>query len=138
MFIFLPIHFLTHRYYPMNISSGIIPSFSSAISAELDYEFVKVGLATWPCRSWALYAGLVGLVALHASEGLYLIFNGWLKFALRGMKTRRPRRIAVALAAIVAPVLSGLYVISNESLITFSSLAIRFRGAFTQSFIYRI
>jgi succinate dehydrogenase/fumarate reductase cytochrome b subunit len=132
MFIFVPIHFLTHRYYPM---SRHLPS---SVSAELDYEFVKLGLATWPWRSWALYAGLVAVVALHASEGLYVVFNGWLKVVLGGMKTRRPRRMAVAFGGIVAPVLSGLYVISNESLMTFSSLAIRFQDAFTQSFIYRI
>jgi hypothetical protein len=53
MFVFLPIHFLTHRYYP----ATIVPSRLGPISAELDYEFVKLGLATWPWRSWALYVG---------------------------------------------------------------------------------
>ncbi|KAH7920666.1 hypothetical protein BV22DRAFT_1020802 [Leucogyrophana mollusca] len=130
LFIFLPIHFVTHRVNPTDPSAPIF----AVGPAELDYEFVKVGLTKFPWRSWALYAGLVGCVALHAAEGLNVMRNTW--FRSWAGPSAKTRRVLAGLA--VLPVLSGLFAISREPLITFSSLAGRFEAAFTRSWVYRI
>ncbi|KDQ59726.1 hypothetical protein JAAARDRAFT_127085 [Jaapia argillacea MUCL 33604] len=131
--IFLPIHFITHRVNPSDPSSPIY----SVGPAELDYEFVKVGLQTWPWRSWMLYAGLVGCVALHASEGMNLIWNTWLRGSLgKPSVSQKTRRIGAGAAA--GLVLSGLLVVSLEPLMTFMSLASRYQESFSKTWIYRL
>lgn len=128
---FYPIHFITHRLNPSNPSP---PIFSA--TSELDFEFVKLGLQTWPWRSWILYAGLVGCVALHAAEGMTLIGNMWAKDTWALVRTsKQTRRVAAGLS--ILPVLTGLWFVAQEPLMTFSSLARRFEAAFTQSLLYR-
>ncbi|KAH7911906.1 hypothetical protein BJ138DRAFT_1179218 [Hygrophoropsis aurantiaca] len=130
LLVLLPIHFFTHRIAPTD-SSG--PIFAVG-PAELDYEFVKVGLAKFPWRSWALYTGLVGCVALHASEGFNIIRSTWLS-GVSG-PSAKTRRIIAGLS--VLPVLSGLYMVSKEPLMTFSSIAARFDAVYARSLVYRL
>ncbi|TFY72517.1 hypothetical protein EVG20_g479 [Dentipellis fragilis] len=125
-----PIHFLTHRDYPALPD----PPISAVGPAELDFEFIKTALQTWPVRSWLLYGLLVGTVALHAAEGGSIIWAKWV--SNKGGLSKRARR-ALALAGVV-PVLSGLWVISSEPLMAFVSVAGRYRAALSQSIFYRI
>jgi len=125
---FLPIHYLTHRIYPSLPS----PPIYSIGPAELDYEFVKTGLQTWPWRSWTLYAGLIGCASLHAVEGMNIIQTTWLKKSL----IRRDWMKAVAFLGAV-PVLSGMWVISREYNWSLASSVERYVAAYSQSLIYR-
>ncbi|KIM87382.1 hypothetical protein PILCRDRAFT_63587 [Piloderma croceum F 1598] len=121
--IFLPIHFAIHRLYPPD------PSM-------LDYEFVKLGLHTWPVRSWLLYGGLVGCVLLHAAEGINIIGSTWAGRVWARWKSRRSWRLAVTVGAV--PILTGLLFIFQEPIVTLPSLARQFEEAFKRSFIYRL
>jgi hypothetical protein len=141
MLVFVPIHFLTHRVYPADTTPPILAVGPS----ELDYEFVKMGVWTWPVRSWMLYAGLVGCVALHASEGSYVLWRTWIKGSVSrrpghvGRRTsRRTRRVVAVVMGVVLPVLSGLCVLSLEPISTLSSITLRYEAAFRQSIFYRI
>lgn len=133
----LPIHFSSHRLNP-TVST---PPILSVGPAELDYEFVKIGLQNWPWRTWGLYAALVGCVLLHVVDGTNIIWNTntWLKNTLGRMKreTRRRRQL-LAIGIVGLPVLSGIYMISREPSMIFSSLAKRFEAVYTLSFIYRL
>jgi hypothetical protein len=133
LFVFVPIHFLTHRVNPTTTTA---PVFSVGPS-ELDYEFVKVGLHTWPWRSWILYTGLVSLVALHAAQGASTIWNSWLHSYV-GRKRRSGGNKFIVMGGIIASVLSGLYILSREPLMTFPSVAARFQAALAQSWVYRL
>ncbi|KAA1477716.1 hypothetical protein DENSPDRAFT_808927 [Dentipellis sp. KUC8613] len=126
----VPIHFLTHRDYPALPDAPI----SAVGPAELDFEFAKTALQTWPVRSWLLYGALLGTVALHAAEGGAIIWAKWV--SSKGGLGKRTRR-ALALAGIV-PVLTGLWVVSSEPLMAFVSVADRYRAALSQSIFYRI
>ncbi|EPQ58707.1 hypothetical protein GLOTRDRAFT_104535 [Gloeophyllum trabeum ATCC 11539] len=130
LFVFLPAHFVTHRLNPTY--SG--PPVYAVGPAELDYEFVKVGLQTWPWRSWILYTGLVAGVAVHAAEGMNIILSTLVKNRKRW--SARARRLAALLAAV--PVLSGAWVMAREPLMTFSSLALRYHESFTRSYLFRL
>ncbi|CAL1703228.1 unnamed protein product [Somion occarium] len=129
---FLPIHYLTHRVYPSDPS----PPIYSVGPSELDFEFVKIGLQEWPLRSWLLYTGLVTCVAWHAASGVHIIWTTWLRRWLGPGKSQRSRLIQTTLASL--PVLSGLYLLSREPVLAFSSLASRFHAVFSKSFMYRI
>lgn len=133
LLVFLPIHFFTHRVNPSDISAPIF----AVGPAELDYDFVKLGLQTWPVRSWLFYAGLVGCVVLHAGDGLNIIRNIWFKDVLGWLKGDRGKRRFTAVGGIILPVLSGVYMLSREPLTTFAPLASRFKAAFTRSFVYQ-
>jgi len=129
LFLFLPIHYLTHRVYPA-IPAAPIHSFGPA---ELDYEFVKTGLQTWPLRSWLLYIGLVGCVALHAVEGISIITavqNG------KAVVPKSKRKLVSFLAGI--PALAGLFFISRETVWAMKSSMESYVAAFTRSVAYRI
>jgi len=135
LFVFLPIHFITHRVNPMDVAA---PVFAVGPS-ELDYEYVKLGLQTWPWRSWALYVGLVGCVALHAAEGMHVIATTRFKDALRWWKgSSRNYRIGFAIGGLVLPVLSGVFVLSREPLMALASLSQRFEASFKRLFLYRM
>lgn len=122
--IFLPIHFVIHRVNALSVS-------------DLDYEYVKFGLQTWPWRSWFLYAGLLGCVVLHAVEGMNIIGSTWAGTAWAKWKgSKRTRMIAASVSAI--PVLTGLWVVFSEPLVAFPSLVRQFEVAFTRSWIYRL
>jgi succinate dehydrogenase/fumarate reductase cytochrome b subunit len=129
LFLFLPIHYLTHRVYPA-IPAAPIHSFGPA---ELDYEFVKAGLQTWPFRSWLLYIGLVGCVALHAVEGISVITvsRGW-----GAVVPKSKRKLVSFLAGI--PALAGLFFISRETVWALTSSMESYVAAFSRSMAYRI
>ncbi len=135
--LFLPIHFLTHRVYP---TIGGYP-IDAIGPAELDYEFVKYGLQRWPVQSWALYAGLVGCVALHGIAGAKIIWQTWFgdTSATRRKRGNGSQASQVATASgIVAPVLLGIFALSREPLMAFQSTIARFDAVFQQSWLYRI
>lgn len=129
LFLFLPVHYLTHRVYPA-ISAAPIHSFGPA---ELDYEFVKTGLQTWPSRSWLLYIGLVGCVALHSVEGIGIITTTQFGKAL---VPKSKRKLASLLAGI--PALVGLFFISRETIWALTSSIEGYVAAFSKSVVYRI
>jgi len=135
-FIFLPIHFLTHRQYPTLESSPIY----SVGPSELDYEFVKTGLQTWPIRSWFLYGGLILSTTVHFVDGMTIIWNTWLKKDANASWKRNtcPTRMVLGIGAIALPTLLGLYALAKEPMMTFASMANRYRAVFMSSFIYRI
>ncbi|KAH9022607.1 hypothetical protein EDB84DRAFT_1274516 [Lactarius hengduanensis] len=129
-FCILPVHLITHRLAPADPA----PPISSLSPSELDYEFVKAALSGWPRRSTVLYSVLVLGVALHAADGIGIIWSTWSPgLKLPGRKARR----ALAGAAIV-PVLTGLAVIAREPLYAFASMAARYQAALTQSIVYRL
>jgi succinate dehydrogenase/fumarate reductase cytochrome b subunit len=133
MIFFLPVHFMTHRVFPTNPAAPI----HALGPAELDFEFVKYGLATWPWRSWFLYGGLVAGVVLHAVEGDRLLFNTYLSESMGRIKmAARKRLLAIGLGLIAIPVLSGIFVMSKEPSMIFSATAERFQAAFTQGPLY--
>lgn len=123
---FLPIHFVSHRLMP-----------TESNLTDLDYEFVKLGLQTWPWRTWFLYTGLIGCVVLHAAEGMNIIGSTWAGAAWAQWKgSKRTRRIAAGASAL--PVLTGLWVLFKEPLMAFPSLARQFEDTFAKIWIYRI
>ncbi|KAJ7671539.1 hypothetical protein DFH06DRAFT_1320335 [Mycena polygramma] len=135
MLFFLPIHFMAHRAHPMNPA----PPVHALGPSELDFEFVKYGLANWPWRSWLLYGGLVAGVVLHAADGERFLFNTYLGGSMGRIKAAaRKRLLAIGLGLLAIPVLSGVFVMSREPLMVFASTAERFQASFTQSPIYRI
>ncbi|KAJ6466528.1 hypothetical protein C8R47DRAFT_1223962 [Mycena vitilis] len=135
MLFFLPIHFMAHRALPMNPA----PPVHSLGPSELDFEFVKYGLATWPWRSWLLYGGLVAGAVLHAADGQRFLFNTYLGGSMGRIKAAaRKRLLAIGLGLLAIPVLSGIFVMSREPLMVFASTAERFQASYAQSPIYRI
>lgn len=129
LFLFLPVHYLTHRIYP-TIPDAPIHSFGPG---ELDYEFVKTGLQTWPSRSWFLYIGLVGCVALHSVEGISIITKT--QFG-RAFVSKKGRRLVSLLVGI--PAIAGLYFISRETVWALAPSVESYVIAFSKSAIYRI
>jgi succinate dehydrogenase/fumarate reductase cytochrome b subunit len=129
LFLFLPVHYVTHRIYPA-ISDAPIHSFGPA---ELDYEFVKTGLQTWPLRSWFLYTGLVGCVALHSVEGISIITKTELG---RIIVPKGWRRLASLLVGV--PGLTGLYFISRETVWALAPSVESYVASFSRSAVYGI
>lgn len=135
--LFLPIHFATHRDAPMLET----PPIYGVGPSELDYEFVKTGLKTWPIRSALLYGGLVVLTTAHVVDGMALIWNTWLKDWLSGSRLtalKRDRRMFIGLACVALPVLTGLYALAKEPLLTFGDMASRYKAVFLTSWVYQI
>lgn len=130
---FLPVHYTLHRVFPEDPA----PPIEALAPAELDFEYVKYGLQRWPVRSWLLYAGLTACVAWHAAEGMQIIWNTWLRVRLSGWRSNVAKRTATVVA-VVAPVLTGLFVISREPAMAFMSSVTRFEASFLKSFVYRI
>ncbi|KIJ63340.1 hypothetical protein HYDPIDRAFT_134453 [Hydnomerulius pinastri MD-312] len=129
LLVFIPIHFSTHRLAPTDASA---PIFAVGPS-ELDYEFVKTGLAQFPWRSWALYTGLVASVLVHMVEGDNVILPMWLG------APRIPSRTRKVIACMVAlPVLLGVWTLSKEPLMALTSLAERYSASFARCWVYRL
>ncbi|KAI0263761.1 hypothetical protein BC834DRAFT_827096 [Gloeopeniophorella convolvens] len=129
-FFFLPVHFITHRLGPADPA----PPISSLGPSELDYEYVKAALAEWPSRSAMLYSVLALGVALHAADGIKIMWSTWApNLKLPERRTRR----ALA-AAGVLPVLTGLVVLAREPLLAFASTVERYHAALKHSFVYRL
>ncbi|KAJ7510480.1 hypothetical protein B0H11DRAFT_1190809 [Mycena galericulata] len=134
MILFLPVHFMTHRVFPMNPA----PPIHALSPSELDFEFVKYGLATWPWRSWILYGGLVAGVVLHTTDGQRLMFNYYFGETMGRIKAAtRKRLLAIGLGLLAVPVLSGIFFMSREPLLILSSTAERFQASFLQSPFFR-
>ncbi|EAU81964.1 hypothetical protein CC1G_09150 [Coprinopsis cinerea okayama7 len=132
--LFLPIHFLSHRADPTTEA----PPIFAVGPAELDFEFVKLGLQRFPVRSWVLYGGLVLFTAVHAVDGLAILWNTYLKPYFNGASVGGSRRRNWAIGGIVIPVMTGLYFVSQEPLMTFTSTANRYMASLTSSIIYRV
>jgi len=126
-----PLHALTHRIYP----SLPIPPISSLGPSELDYEFVKVGLETWPWRSWILYSGLVGCVTLHSVEGMRVVWRSW-GTGEPGLLKGWGRWIIAGSAFVI--VLAGMGNIAAEPLYIPNFLLSRIKSSYAQSWVYRI
>ena len=56
------VHVLLHRLNPAHPGPPVL----SLGPSQLDYEFVKVGLAVWPVMSWTLYSALVASMMFQA------------------------------------------------------------------------
>ncbi|TFK25779.1 hypothetical protein FA15DRAFT_668115 [Coprinopsis marcescibilis] len=134
--LFLPIHYLSHRSDP---TSEAPPIFGVG-PAELDFEFVKLGLQRWPVRSWILYGGLVLFTSIHVADGIGLLWATYFKPSSDSGKQVRNRKLRrrLALGGVVLPTLTGIYFIAQEPLMTFSSTAGRYTASFMRSFVYRI
>ena len=127
------LHFMTHRVFPADAAPPVL-----ALSpAELDYEYVKYALEAWPWRAWFGYVALTAAVAGHAAQGMKVIWNTWLRGSLGAWKGEKGRTVGVVVATVV-PVISGLWAISSEPLMVFSSTAARFHAAFTKALVYRL
>jgi len=137
--LFLPMHYLTHRIYPMSAGDPI-----DAIGpAELDYEFVKYGLQRWPVRTWLLYGGLASCVILHGLTGAKIIWQTWFGGTRRNGDRGKDRKIfnftpVAAASSILVPVLVGIYRVSQEPLMALSPTITRFEAVFKKLWLYRI
>ncbi|KAF9821678.1 hypothetical protein IEO21_00524 [Rhodonia placenta] len=129
----IPMHFLAHRYFPSDPS----PPIHALGPAELDYEYVKYALHEWPWRSFFAYLALTAVVARHAAEGMGVIWNTWLRKRLGGSKGNQTTA-GIMTAAIILPVASGLFVLSQEPRMVFTSTIPRFQAAFSKSLLYSL
>ncbi|KAF8485637.1 hypothetical protein JB92DRAFT_1538171 [Gautieria morchelliformis] len=128
LLLLLPIHILTHRVIPSDTS----PPISALSPSELNFEFVKAGLAGWPVRSSVLYAGLVLCGVVHTFEGWDVILRMWGGGKGLGRKTRR------ILAGVgIGTVLSGLFYSAKESLLVLQSTLAQINASYLASAIYR-
>lgn len=134
-FLLFPIHYLTHRAYPAQEAAPVLGVGPS----ELDFEFVKLGLQTWPVRSWLIYGTLTIFTTFHLSIGVGILWSTYIRPAfpkpsLPSLKIRN----RLALGCIALPTLTGLFFVSKEPLMTFSSTAKRYTAALLTSSVYRI
>lgn len=132
MLLFLPMHYLIHRVFP----SDPHPPIDALSPSELDFEYVKYGLTTWPIRSWILYTGLVVGVAFHAVEGYRILWNTYLRDKL-GPYKGTTRSTVIGASAVAVPVLMGLWTMAREPLMVFSSSIVRFDAAFQKASVFR-
>ncbi|KAF5324656.1 hypothetical protein D9611_004164 [Ephemerocybe angulata] len=133
--LYLPVHYLTHRVHPAQEAAPILAVGPS----ELDFEFVKHGLQTWPVRSWLIYGGLTMLTVFHMSFGAGIIWNRWMKpllptVSIGSTKTRN----RLVFGGLALPALTGLYFMSKEPVLTFSSTLTRYTASYLTSSIYRL
>ncbi|KAL1947231.1 hypothetical protein VTO73DRAFT_14192 [Trametes versicolor] len=130
--VIVALHFYTHRVAPTDPA----PPIYAVGPSELDYEYVKFGLQNWPWRSWLGYLGFTATVAWHASEGMAITWNTWLRPYLGAPPgTKRSRTIGAFLGGVL-PVATGMFFMWREPLMVFASHADRFRAAFSMSPFY--
>ncbi|KAL4065181.1 hypothetical protein J3A83DRAFT_4099897 [Scleroderma citrinum] len=144
LLIFVPIHVITHRLLPAEApvplsltGSSVNPDMNidPVGPSELDFEFVKTALHTWPWRSWVLYAGVVGCVLVHAVEGVSVILAR--QGGGRGrLSSGRKRRIGTMLAGTLT--LTGLLTLSKEPILALSSLVGWYQATLMRSWVYRL
>ncbi|KAG8844545.1 hypothetical protein FRB96_003015 [Tulasnella sp. 330] len=127
----LPIHVLTHRINP-SIRAAPILSLSPS---ELDYEYIKYGLQTWPLRSTLLYAGLVVCGITHGMEGSMLLSRVWMKSSAWRVEKWKKSSIVMGGAMVV---MVGVLTLGVEPLSTSKGLMTRFHAAWTHSIAYQI
>lgn len=153
LFLFVPIHVATHRLLPAEADylarSASDVNLDPLGSSELDFEFVKTAVKTWPLRSWVLYTGLVGCVLVHAAEGASILYTRYIKGRVglpsrpsprgsdRGL-IRSNRRTAVVAGVAALPVLTGLWVLSRESSFALSSVVRRYQATLMGAWVYRL
>ena len=126
----VPKHYLIHRVFPRDPS----PPIDGFGPSQLDFEFVKFGLAQYPIRNWIVYSALAITLSVHMSEGMQIM----LRRTVKGAKTlgkRSGRRILAS--AIFLPVLSGLFIMSREPVMAFANTALRYQAAFEKHPLYR-
>ncbi|KAH8835031.1 hypothetical protein DL96DRAFT_1572610 [Flagelloscypha sp. PMI_526] len=99
-FLWFPIHFFIHSVGPRLTSPPI--------HENLDFEFVKTGLKTWPIRTSILYLGLVAALTVHIGEAMGLL--GYLKGCV-GRQTKESIRFRIKVIALTIslPVFTGLF-----------------------------
>lgn len=122
-------HFFVHRVFPTDPAMPI----AAVGPSELDYEFVKVSLQTLPFASWVGYAGLTFAVALHAVEGMRIIWNTRIREVLGRWTLDVYARVAVA-ASVALPVLSGVFIMSTEPIMAFIGLTSRYQAVLSKAF----
>ncbi|TFK87707.1 hypothetical protein K466DRAFT_490342 [Polyporus arcularius HHB13444] len=131
--IIVALHLFTHRIAP----SDPAPPIYSVGPSELDYEYVKFALHSWPWRGFVSYIGLAALVAWHAAEGMAIIWNTWARPTFGPLRqTARSRAIGAVIG--ILPVATGLYYMWQEPLMIFASHAARFKAAFTKSVYFQL
>ncbi|KAI0628783.1 hypothetical protein C8Q77DRAFT_1067486 [Trametes polyzona] len=128
----LALHYFTHRIAPADPA----PPIYAVGPSELDYEYVKFGLHEWPWRSWLGYLGFTACVAWHASEGMTIIWNTYLRPTLGSLPGTKKSRAIGALVGGVLPVATGMFFMWTEPLMVFASHADRYRAAFLKSPFY--
>ncbi|KIO05597.1 hypothetical protein M404DRAFT_999729 [Pisolithus tinctorius Marx 270] len=159
LFLFVPIHVATHRLLPAEADTLAWPSTDVDLdplgSSELDYEFVKTAIKTWPWRSWILYTGIVGCVLVHAAQGASVIYARYIRgrCGCVGLPNRpslrsssgnalglaRGNRKTAALAGVAAlPVLTGPWMLSREPMLALSSVVQRYQITLMGSWVYRL
>ncbi|KAI6097957.1 hypothetical protein EDD16DRAFT_1889479 [Pisolithus croceorrhizus] len=153
LFVFVPIHVATHRLLPAEADALVWSSSGANLdalgSSELDFEFVKTAIKTWPWRSWILYTGLVGSVLVHAAEGASIIYTRYIRGRValpsrpsprgsdRGL-TRGNRRTVVIAGVTALLVLTGLWVVSREPTFALSSVVRRCQVTMMGTWLYRM
>ncbi|VDC02480.1 unnamed protein product [Peniophora sp. CBMAI 1063] len=120
----VPKHYLIHRVFPQDPT----PPIEAFGPSQMDFEFVKTGLAQWPIRNWIVYSALAATIVVHMTEGMPIL----LRRAVKGAKTLSKRGRRLMAGAIVLPVLSGLLVMAREPLMTFPSTALRYQATFAK------
>ncbi|GJE87989.1 hypothetical protein PsYK624_040720 [Phanerochaete sordida] len=133
MLVLLPIHYALHHDHPADPAPPVL----ALAPAELDFEYVKYALHTWPWRSALLYAGLAAAVAWHAVEGEQILWNTYLRGRFGAWRATVRSRAFIA-AAVVLPVLAGLFALWKEPSYAFMSFIPRYEAAFRQSWVYRL
>ena len=134
---FLAIHLEKHRLRP----SIPVPPISTLSPSELDYEFVKYGLQTYPLWAWVTYGGLVITMLYHTSEGAVIVLRGWT--AKSKTKTKRESELASwwglstvgrrrAMAGVGLSILTGLLVLWIEPLEASTRMLARYAAVYNQ------
>lgn len=142
----VPVHMMLHRIHPSNPT----PPISSLSPSQLDFEFVKVGLAVWPFLSWTLYTTLVVATMFHAVEGAAYMVQYWRrKIGPRDQeqeqspRDRRKRKARAAwfqnavISAGISSVLGGLAIIATEPLNISRSFMSRIESSFMLDSMFR-
>jgi succinate dehydrogenase/fumarate reductase cytochrome b subunit len=127
---FFAIHIETYRLRP----SLPAPPISALSPSELDYEFVKYGLQTYPLWASVTFGGLVFAMLYHASEGAVIVLRAWTAKTKWGsgfvsFSTMRRRR-AVAVAGL--SIFTGLLVLWIEPLEAGTRMVTRYSAVYNQ------
>ncbi|PCH38574.1 hypothetical protein WOLCODRAFT_136346 [Wolfiporia cocos MD-104 SS10] len=121
-------HVLANRVFPMDPAPPVL----AVGPAELDFEFVKLAVQTWPVRTVVAYTGLVAAVVWHATQGMAIMWNRYLRAALGGVSVGA-RKTALVTAGVLLTVYTSLYVLANEPPMVLASTAARFHAALIKS-----
>lgn len=128
---FLSVHALSHRLIPSTPESPI-----QALSpSELDYDFVKIGIKTWPFKSAILYGGLLIPAVIHSLEGVNVILRTWFPRAKRLSATTKH----LITDTLVSSVFFGLARVSREvAPVLLKATSERILASYRSFWIYQI